>query len=401
MKLNQTLELKLKTSLNLLLKQQVEVLTLPVQELERIINEEVLINPFVKGIFRKIPKSFYTTEEFTYEVPYEPGELETLEQNVRIEFRGKERDISLELLRYIDEKGFLREDINKVAEELGISVHSLEEIRRKLMRLEPVGICSRDVWEFLEVQIEEVYPEEAEELKKALFQFRETGKIKADLKEKLSRLKLSPITPRGENVRLYKVDAVIEEEEGELRYYLYEEFIDLDLNEEYWELYRTSKGKVKGYLKEALEKYETIKKALDIRRKNLREILRIIVQKQEGFLKGKDTLKTLTIREVSEKLGIHESTVSRIVNSKYVKTPVGTYPLRFFFVREAVEGTSQEEILTLIKEIIEKEDKRKPLSDEEIAKILKSKGVNVARRTVTKYREVLGIPPSRKRRKKG
>ncbi|GAB6065450.1 RNA polymerase factor sigma-54 [Aquifex pyrophilus] len=399
MKINQSLELKLKTSLNLLLKQQVEVLSLPVQELERIINEEAISNPFVKGIFRKIPKRFYTSEEFTYEVPYEPKEIEVLEENVRIEFKGREREIALELLRFIDEKGFLREDINKIAGELGISPQSLEEIRRKLMRLEPLGVCSRDVWEFLEIQIEEVYPEEAKELKKALSQFRETGRIQEKVKEKLSRLRLSPLVPQGENVRLYKVDAIIEEEDGELRYYLYEEFIDIDLNEEYWEIYRSSKGKVKGYLREAFERYEAIKKALEIRKRNLREILGIIVQKQEGFLKGGDTLKTLTIREVSERLGVHESTVSRIVNSKYVKTPVGTYPLRFFFVRESVEGTSQEEILTLIKEIIEKEDKSKPLSDEEIAKILQSRGVNVARRTVTKYREILGIPSSRKRRK--
>ena len=104
------------------------------------------------------------------------------------------------------------------------------------------------------------------------------------------------------------------------------------------------------------------------------------------------------VKDLARELNLSESTVSRLINSKFVKTPQGTYPFRFFFVRETAGGISQEQLMKKIKEIIEKEDKERPLSDEEIANILRREGYSVARRTVTKYREMLGIPPSRKRK---
>jgi len=397
-KLNQNLELRLKLSLNLLLKQQVEVLTLQVQELERVLNEEVLSNPFVKGIFRKIPSGLSFEEREEFQIPYTPSELEELERNVRAEFEGKELEIALELLKNVDERGFLVEDLGSIAGQLGVKKEVLEKIRRRVMSLEPIGVCSRDVWEFLEVQIRELYPEEADFLLRELERLRKEGSIVQEAKEKIARLRLSPILSSEPVYRIAKVDAVIEEDGDELVVYLYEDFIDIDLNEEYLELYRRARGKVKGFLKEAYERYEALKKALSIRRENLRRILEIVKEVQKDFLKGRGNLKSLGLKDVAEELGVHESTVSRIINSKYVKTPVGTYSLRFFFVRETAGGLSQDELMTLIKEIIEGEDKERPYSDEQIAKILRERGFKVARRTVTKYRELLGIPSSRERR---
>lgn len=403
MKINQRLELKLRLNLKLLLKQQIELLTLQVQELEKMLNEEIILNPLIKGVFKKIPKNFEVKEIPPFEIPYEASEVEILERNLRAELRGKELEIAQELLNFIDERGFLSKTPEEISYELGIPLETLEEVRKKVIHLEPLGVCSRDIWEFLETQIEEIYPEESDSLKNVLKEYRKTGNVNLPqkVKEKLSRLKISPLSSMGLPYKIAKLDAVIEEEDGKLVAYLYEDFIDIDINEEYLELYKNSKGKVKSFLKEAFEKYESIRKALEIRRENLRKILDIILKRQEGFLKGKGNLKALTVKEVAEILGIHESTVSRIVNSKYVKTPVGTYPLRFFFVRESVEGVSQDELLNLIREVIENEDKSKPLSDEQIAKILREKGFNIARRTVTKYREVLGIPSSRERKKRG
>jgi RNA polymerase sigma-54 factor len=403
MKINPRLELRLRLNLKLLLKQQIELLTLQVQELEKILNEEILLNPLIKGVFKKVPKNFEVREIPSFEVPYEASEIEILERNLRAEFKGKELEIAQELLNFIDEKGFLSKSPEEISYELGIPLETLEKVRKKVIHLEPLGVCSKDIWEFLEIQIEEIYPEESESLKKVLKELKKTRNVNLprNVKEKLSRLKITPLSSKGLPYKIAKLDAVIEEEDGELVAYLYEDFIDIDINEEYLELYKNSKGKVKSFLKEAFEKYESIRKALEIRKENLRKILNIILQRQEDFLKGKGNLKALTVKEVAEILGVHESTVSRIVNSKYVKTPVGTYPLKFFFVRESVEGVSQDELLNLIREVIENEDKRKPLSDEQIAKILREKGFNIARRTVTKYREILGIPSSRERKKRG
>ena len=396
--LNQRLEVRQKLSLKLLLKQDLELLTYQTQELEKIIQEEALINPLVKGVFKKIPKSFEVRETVSYQIPYTPSELEELEQNIRLEFEGREQKLALELLKYLDERGFLSKSVKEVSLELCCSPEELEEIRQKVIRLEPLGICSKDIWEFLEIQIEEFYSEEREVLKKALEELKEGKKVKPEIKEKLSRLRPFPLSNSLERVyTLAKVDAVIEEENGEFFIYLYEDFIDIDLNEEYWELYKKSKG-LQREIKEAFERYENIKRVLDIRRRNLRKVLEKIVERQRNFLLGRGGLRPLTLREVSREVGIHESTLSRIVNSKYVKTPVGTYSLRTFFVRESTEGLTQNDLMKLIKEIVESEDKRKPYSDQEIANILKRKGFNVARRTVAKYREILGIPSSRERK---
>ncbi|NPB08682.1 MAG: RNA polymerase factor sigma-54 [Aquificae bacterium] len=397
-KLHQNLELRLKLSLNLLLKQQVEVLTLQVQELEKILNEEALSNPFVKGVFRRIPSGVSFEEKEEFQIPYTPSELEEIERNVRAEFEGKELDIALELLRRIDERGFLRQNLGSVARELGVSEEVLEEIRKRIVSLDPLGVCCRDVWEFLRVQIEEVYPEERDYLLQELESLRQGGDISEEAKQKISRLRLSPLLSPEPVYRIAKVDAVIEEDGNDLVVYLYEDFIEVDLNEEYLELYRRARGKVKGFLREAYERYEALRKALSIRRENLRKILEIVRDVQEDFLRGRGNLRSLSLKDVAGELGVHESTVSRIINSKYVKTPVGTYPLRFFFVRETAGGLSQDELMSLIKEIIESEDPRKPYSDEQIARILRERGLKVARRTVTKYREMLGIPSSRERR---
>ena len=200
------------------------------------------------------------------------------------------------------------------------------------------------------------------------------------------------------NYKVSRVDAVIEEEEGILVPYLYDEYIEIDLSEEYVELYRKAKGEAKRFLKESYERYKELLKALNLRRKNLRRALEIVVEVQRDFLLGKGSLKSFSISELASELGVHVSTASRLVNSKYVKTPVGTFLLKHFFPRESVSGASQDELMELIREIVESEDKTRPYSDEEIAKILKQKGYNVARRTVAKYRKLLGIPSSRDRK---
>ncbi|RUM31567.1 MAG: hypothetical protein DSY42_02480, partial [Aquifex sp.] len=157
MKINQRLELRLRLNLKLLLKQQIELLTLQVQELEKILNEEILLNPLIKGVFKKVPKNFEVKEIPSFEVPYEASEIEILERNLRAELKGKELEIAQELLNFIDERGFLSKTPEEISYELGIPLETLEEVRKKVIHLEPLGVCSKDIWEFLEIQIEEIY----------------------------------------------------------------------------------------------------------------------------------------------------------------------------------------------------------------------------------------------------
>ena len=396
--LNQSLELSLKIKLNLLLKQSLELLTLPAQELEQVLTEESLSNPFIKDFVVRAPDFFYCKEPCQFEIPYTPSELEELERNIRIELSDEEIPIAEELLKHIDEKGFLAVSPEELARSKGIPLEKLEKVRKKVMSLHPEGVTSLNLKEFLEFQIEELYPEESDKLKEALELLLSGKPVPEKIKEKLSHLKLSPLSGSSVNYKVSRVDAVIEEEEGELVPYLYDEYIEIDLSEEYVELYRKAKGEAKRFLKESYERYKELLKALNLRRKNLRRALEIVVEVQRDFLLGKGSLKSFSISELASELGVHVSTASRLVNSKYVKTPVGTFLLKHFFPRESVSGASQDELMELIREIIESEDKTKPYSDEEIARMLKARGYQVARRTVAKYRQLLGIPSSRDRK---
>ena len=397
--LRNELQIKLKVNLNLLLKNQVEILLYPIQDLEQILKEEKESNPFIEEIYvsrkavdlfeeRRLPEPVHTSHP-----------LEMLERNVRAELEGLDLEIAMELISSVDEKGFFKGDTRKVADKFGVSHEYVEDIREFVMGLEPYGVCSRNVIEFAKVQIRELYPEEPyllREFEKAL----EGKPVNEEVRRKLSHLRLSPIEEPVSAPKVSKVDAVIEIDDGKLVGYIYEELIDIRPNLRYMEMLQKVKGEAKEFLKEYVERFENFKKILAIRKENLRKILDLVIETQEEFLKGEGNLKSLMVKDVAYKLGVSESTVSRLINSKYVKTPQGTYPFKFFFVRETVGGISQEELMREIKEVIDKEDKRKPLSDDEIAKILQTKGYSVARRTVAKYREILGIPSSRERRKR-
>ena len=397
--LRHELQLKLKVNLNLLLKNQVEILIHPVQELEQLLKEEKESNPFIEEIYVS-ERAYHLFEERKLPEPkVKTHPLETLQKNVRAELEGTDLEIANDLLSQIDEKGFFKGDIKSIALKFGVSEEYVEDIREFVMSLDPLGVCSRDVIEFARVQIRDLYPEEPELLKE--FERALSGEpISETAKLKLSHLRISPIEEEVSIPKVSKVDAVIELDDGELVGYVYEELIEIRPNRSYMELLSTTKGSAKEFLREYLERYENFKKILSIRRDNLKRILEEIIEVQGDFLRGEGNLKTLLVKDVANRLGVSESTISRLINSKYVKTPQGTYPFRFFFVRESVGGMSQEELMREIKGVIEQEDKRKPLSDDEIAKILQGKGYNVARRTIAKYRELLGIPSSRKRRVK-
>ncbi|RLJ70793.1 RNA polymerase RpoN-/SigL-like sigma 54 subunit [Hydrogenivirga caldilitoris] len=399
MMLKNELQLKLKANLNLLLRNQVEILLHPVQELEQLLKEEKESNPFIEEVC-VCGRGYELFEERKSPEPIVKAHpLETLQRNVRAELEGIDIEIANELISQTDERGFFKGDISKIARKYGVDESYVEDIREFIMKLEPLGICSKNLLEFVKLQVEELYPDEPELL--SAFEEALAGKpLPKEAKLKLSHVRLSPIEEDVSVPRVGKVDAVIELDDGELVGYVYEELIEIKPNRYYMEVLPKVKGEAREFLKEYMERYENFKKILSIRKENLKGILNEIITVQEAFLKGEGNLKSLLVKDVAQKLDISESTVSRLISSKYVKTPQGTYPFKFFFVRETVGGVSQEELMREIKEVISKEDRRKPLSDDDIARILKGKGYDVARRTVAKYREVLGIPSSRERRER-
>src|SRR5690606_7396115 len=144
-------------------------------------------------------------------------------------------------------------------------------------------------------------------------------------------------------------------------------------------------------------------RGIEQRRQTLYRVTRVIVEKQRDFLdRGVDHLKPLTLREVADELGLHESTVSRATQNKYVQTPRGLFPFRYFFPSgvDSLSGDiSAKSVKKRIVELIQRENKQKPLSDQRIADLLREGGIRISRRTVAKYREELGIASSMARRR--
>jgi len=163
--------------------------------------------------------------------------------------------------------------------------------------------------------------------------------------------------------------------------------------------------KSRQFLKEKLKDAENLLKALDSRYTSLYKVGETILKHQKEFLeKGIKYLKPLNLKMIAEEVQLHESTISRIVSHKYVQTPLGVFPLKFFFSSgystSHGEAISSKAVKDLIVDIIKQEDPKKPYSDAKIAEILREKyGIKIARRTVTKYREELEIPSVRERKK--
>ncbi len=172
----------------------------------------------------------------------------------------------------------------------------------------------------------------------------------------------------------------------------------LYINNEYKKmlLNRESDPKVKDYLKEKVLSASNLIKNIEQRRNTLQNVIKAIVEKQKDFLaQGIPGLKPLTLSEIANQLGIHESTVSRAVSGKYVQTPQGLVTLRSFFSKSinTTQDITPRLVKEKIKEIVKEEDCMKPKSDQNIAEILNQRGIDISRRTVAKYRDELGIPP--------
>jgi RNA polymerase sigma-54 factor len=391
------LQVKVKLNLNLLLKNRVEVLLYPAQELEQILKEEKESNPFIEEVYVSQRAYQIFEERKPPEARHEPSEMERFLKAVRSELEGQDLEIAMEIVSALDDKGYFRGEVGEIALRFGVTPEYVEDLREFLMTLDPVGVCARDFREFALAQIRDLYPGDRE-LEKDLEKALKGEKIGEESLLKLRHLRKTPLAGSENVYKVARVDAVIELDDGELVGYLYEDFIDIKPSRTYQEMMRRVKGSAREFLRDLQERYENFRKILTLRRENLRKILDEIISVQEPFLKGEGNLRSLMVKDVASRLGISESTVSRLINSKYVKTPQGTYPFRFFFVRETAGGVSQEELMRAIREIVGSEDASSPYSDDEIAMMLRSRGFKVARRTVAKYREMLGIPSSRERR---
>jgi len=315
----------------------------------------------------------------------------------------------------IDNRGYFTGSLEEVAQELEVTPEEAGKVLKLIQKFEPTGIGARDVIECLLLQIAVEFPgedqlrilveEHLEELEKR--QIPKIAKAMNITPERVEELKgmLATLNPwpgyeyDSTPTQYVSPDVIVEKIDERYVVYLSDDRIpELHINEEYQKMVRNQRldRKEKQYIRDKVESARWLIRNIEQRQNTILRIAQAIVEVQEEFLdKGVEYIKPLTLQEIATKVGVHEATVSRGTRGKFMQTPQGLFELKYFFSsglrRETGEAQSSKSVQSLIKKIIDEEDKSKPLSDQKIADMLRVEGLNIARRTVTKYREALGI----------
>lgn len=357
-----------------------------------------------------------------------------LEQVNLLHFSKIDQLIAYCIVDALDDKGFLDAEV----EEIILAVQHLlndmdveEEVEedevlvvlKHIQRLDPIGIGARNLAECLKVQLE-FLPKETEYLKEAknLLQYyelliandlnkllKQTGLSKDQLKfavDLLKTLKPYPGMDFEKQESEYQIpDVVIAKKDLHWQVQLNPDVMPkLRINSFYSSMIRRADQSDDNlYLRNQMLEAKNFIKSIDERHKTLLKVASCIVEHQRAFLEiGPEAMKPLVLRDVAEEVELHESTVSRVTTNKYMLTPRGLFELKYFFsshVGTTAGGeASSTAIRAMIKKLVSNENPRKPLSDNAIANLLKDEGIEVARRTVAKYRESLHIPSSSERK---
>jgi len=340
-------------------------------------------------------------------------------------FDAEDKEIAQYIIGNINEDGYLTTSLEEIARSMDATEEKISQIREKIMRFDPVGVGSLSVQEALLVQMEyfeiknditcKIVSQHIHLLEKSDFTqvAKELGISLEEVKPHIDVIKeLDPTPGRkySQEKTFYVVPDIIVTKEGdELKINLNDEGLPrLRVNTFYKKLLaQASKENPEAYqyLKDKMKKAFWFLRSLDQRDRTIFKVARYIVDKQKDFLeKGMEYIKPLTLIELAQEIGVHESTVGRVVANKFIMTPRGVFSLKYFF-HKTLYGDYGEEISSLrvkekIKNLVENEDRKNPLSDIEIENILARVNFRIARRTVAKYRKQLKIPPSHLRKRK-
>ncbi len=328
----------------------------------------------------------------------------------------------------LDPDGYLRAADEEIARQLGVGVEDVREAVATVQRLEPPGIGARSLAECFLLQLQGVPAPAEEELVELtrrvvsegfedllhqrwdrLGQRFRMGKERIrDVLGVLHRLDPRPGARLGptESVAV-EPDVIVTRGEDGWRVALNDDGLPrLRISGRYLRMLqnRSLEGEARGYLRDKMRSALWFLRSVEQRQSTIARVATAIVRRQEEFLDhGLAHLRPLVLRDIADDIGMHESTVSRVVANKYMATPRGVFPLKFFFhsaISHAVEGDiSSVVVKQRIRELIEQEDPAKPLSDARVARQLNRLGIRIARRTVAKYREDIGVPSSEQRRR--
>lgn len=324
----------------------------------------------------------------------------------------------------LDEDGYLKVSLEEFAAESGLPLEQLEKVLRKIQEFDPVGVAARDLKECLLIQLYQLSPRDpvAEKIVQEHLSLLKNRNYPAIAKrlgvsvEKVNRSAslISRLEPKpgraygGEVAQEIIPDVYVYKLEGEYVVSLNDEGVPrLKVNSYYRRILaegRSAHQEDRKYIQEKLRSALWLIRSIDQRQRTIYKVAKSIVKFQKDFLdQGVQYLRPLVLRDVAEDIQMHESTISRVTNNKYMHTPQGIYELKFFFNAGILsvqgEAKASESVKSLLREIIEQENPRKPYSDEKLVKMLKERNIHIARRTISKYRETMKILSSSERRK--
>jgi len=345
-----------------------------------------------------------------------------LSQLRMIHITKREYEIGEVLISMIDDQGFIKQDLSVLALEMNYSEMKIRKVLKIIQELDPIGIGAKDIQETLLVQSRILYPENIilhtlirdylNDLEKVEYKkIARTLGVSEDDVSQLARLikKLEPYPAtlhQGKKVDYVVPDVVVKLIGSEFNIFINDEWLPkLSIQEEYKDLLNTKlPATEKEYFQTKFSSAQWLIRSIQQRRQTLQRVVSSIIDFQVDFFRGGiSNIRPLTLKEIAEKLNLHESTISRITTNKYIQTTWGIYELKWFFssgVRSSEGGKeSSKKIHEIIRNFVKDEDELNPLSDQDIVDLMAKKGIEIARRTVAKYRKVLRILPSNQRKR--
>jgi RNA polymerase sigma-54 factor len=339
-------------------------------------------------------------------------------------FTEEEHEVGTWIIGNLDEDGYLKISLEDVCSETNLPMEMVERVLRKIQQFDPAGVAARDLKECLLAQLEQMSPRDslAEKIVSehlSLLKNRNYPAIAKRIGVSLDRVNraaslISKLDPKpgkafgGEVIQGIIPDVYVYKLEGDYVISLNDDGVPrLKINSLYRNILNGSRLAMEGdrkYIQEKLRSALWLIRSIHQRQRTIYKVTKSIVKFQREFLdKGIQSLKPLVLRDVAEDIQMHESTISRVTHNKYVHTPQGIYELKYFFnagiTSTQGETMASESVKSLVREIIAKEDPKKPYSDEKLVQILQRMHIHIARRTVSKYREMMKILSSNERRK--
>lgn len=400
------------------------------------IPDELAVDSAWDDIYEATPGSSGSGSDEEREFDYGDTSSESLREHLVWQLRmmplsATDTMIAESIIDAIDDDGLLSAPLEEILEGVqradpAIEMDEVEAMLHTVQSFEPLGVAARDLRECLLIQLRAIperspWRDEAIELLRDHFEAlanRDFSQIKRRLKlddEELTFITrlIQSLNPRpGSQISNNRTeyilpDVVVRKVKNSWRVELNAEATPrLRINTHYASLARQARGDDATTLKNHLQEARWLIKSLQSRNETLLKVATSIVEHQRDFLeKGEVGMKPMVLHDIAEELGMHESTISRTTTRKYMHTPRGIFELKYFFsshVGTASGGEcSSTAIRAMIKKLIGDESPNKPLSDSRLAEILSADGINVARRTVAKYREAMAIPPSNERKRLG